>query len=61
MCVFKIFNCQVELKKVFTTVQQIVLDKELTDDHTKEVSGFVLHRREWSTINRLRACHGRCN
>ena len=38
-----------------------MLNKELIEDPTKEVSGFDLPRLQWSTLNRLRTCHGRCN
>ena len=38
-----------------------MFNKELIEDPTKEVPGFDLPRKQWSTLNRFRTCHGRCN
>lgn len=40
--------------------KEIVLDTMVIDDSTK-VSGFYLHRREWSNINHSGTYHGQCN
>ena len=38
-----------------------LFNQNLIADPTEKVNGFDLQRRVWSTLNRLRTGHGRCN